>query len=111
LGGFVPPGRSEARIDTALAVVAWCRAAQLCRQVPDLVRYQQYRQAATQGMVFLRALQVNADHLDHFEPVFRQKYLVGGVRPGPNEAVLRSDATGLYLWACEQFLSIAADRD
>jgi hypothetical protein len=112
IGGFrttmEPPGTepTEASATSARALAA---AAHLTRQVPDLVRFQNYREACVGGLVFVSSLQFTDRTAEQFEPNFRQRYMIGGVHHSPTNGTLRLEATAGATRAYLTFLQSGAE--
>jgi hypothetical protein len=51
----------------------------------------------TQAILFVRGLQATPENSSHFESGFRMRSIVGGVRAGVTDGVLRADATALAI--------------
>ena len=111
-GGFTPgPGAAaEPTADSAACALALCHAARLTRQLPDAVRFTAYRNAAVEGLGFVRNLQFTDETADHFEKAFRARHVVGGVRVSPSDGTLRIDATAHLVLAHLAYLQCGTEQ-
>lgn len=95
VGGFrsTPGAAAEPTWASVEAAVALTHAARLTRRVPDLARFQRYRNAAVSGLLFAINLQFTDLTADQFEKTFRTRYMVGGTHHSPTDGTLRVEAT------------------
>jgi hypothetical protein len=108
VGGFrgpAEPGYEAAVVARGLAVAARFTR----RYTSDTTRYGQYRQATLNALAFVQTLQYTDENTSHFEARFRTQFLLGGVRSGVTNPVLRADATGWAALACAAFLESGAE--
>jgi hypothetical protein len=101
-GGFVWAGAfkcddREPGYETAWAAWGLVAATAHARKSGDIARYQRTRHAMTQAILFVRGLQATPENSSHFESGFRMRSIVGGVRAGVTDGVLRADATALAI--------------
>jgi hypothetical protein len=114
LGGFRPSQlpehlSAEPGAEGAICATALASAVKLTRHVPDLSRFHRYRQATVAGLAFVRRLQFSDENADHFEKVFRTRFLVGGVHLTPSDGTVRLDAAAHLLIAQLTYLQSGAE--
>lgn len=111
VGGFRanPAATNEPSAAAAGCVAALCAAAKLTRQIPDAARFHKYRGHVVEGLRFVGGLQYTADNTEHFEKVYRTRFLVGGCRIGPADGVARLDATAGLVCCLGAYLRSGAE--
>jgi hypothetical protein len=108
VGGFRGP--TEPGYEVAIVARGLAEATRLTRQAStDLARYSKYRQATLGALAFVESLQYTDDTTSHFDSKFRTQFLIGGVRVGASNGVIRADSTAWAALAFAAFLDSGAE--
>lgn len=103
-GAFPVPGDREPTSEQAVVAMGLIQATKLAQQAGDPQRYARYRQAMFSSLMYVRGLQATPESAAHFEPGFRTRSVVGGVRASVMDGTLRSDSTGLAITTFSQYV-------
>jgi hypothetical protein len=107
VAGKPAPGAPKATGSAcAAALVEACR---VTRQLPDAERYNRYRDAANEALLFVMTLQYTEANTQHFAAGYRQQVLLGGFHGSPDDGALRLDATQHVVSALVQYMVYVLD--
>jgi hypothetical protein len=79
------------------------------RNTTDTARIVKYRQATLNALAFVQSLQYTDDNTTHFEAKYRSQFLLGGMRTGVSNPVLRVEATAWAALAYAAYLESGAE--
>lgn len=108
LGGF-PTSAGDPSYESTIITTAIVHATKLTRHVPDLTRYQRYRQASVSGLAFTQRLQFPESDTPASHSGSPARYLTGGVQVSPKDGTVRADATAYLVRAGLTFLQSGAE--
>jgi hypothetical protein len=87
------PTNATPTIGSTACARAIIEAARVTRQLPDAERFARYRDAAISSLQFASTLQYTEANTQHFTPLYRQQFLLGGFHVSHDDGKLRLDGT------------------